>query len=117
MSPTPTEAQIESAIREAFILKHRIALYKTDAGGAGYRSGLRKGARCHGSLPVGFPDLIGCEPGTGRIIAIECKRPGYVPTKAQAEFLDHFQRCGAISFWADSVDHAFQQYQRATAQK
>lgn len=106
-----SEAQIESAIRQAFLLKHRVSLYKTDAGGAGYRAGLRKGAGCHGSLPTGFPDLVGCEPVSGRFIAIEVKRPGKKPTEAQEEFLAHFLVCNAIAFWADSVDSALEQFE------
>lgn len=105
-----SESQIESAIRQAFLLKHRVYLYKTDAGGAGYRAGLRKGAGCHGSLPTGFPDLVGCEPVSGRFVAIEVKRPGRIPTELQADFLSHFRRSHAIAFWADSVDSALEQF-------
>ena len=108
--PAP-EKLVEKAIREAFRLKHRVILFKTDAGAAGMRSGLSEGARGYSGLPAGFSDLLGVVPGSGRAMFIECKAPGRKPTALQEEFLARRRAEGAIALWADSVDSALTQFE------
>lgn len=67
---TPTEAEVERAVREFLELRGWV-VYKTDAGEAA-RASRRRGVR--GSLTPGAPDLIALKGGRG--FAIEVKRPG-----------------------------------------
>ena len=53
---------------------------------------------------LGVADILGGEKGTGRIIAIEVKRPGKKPSAAQEEFLENVRAVGGIGFVAYSVD-------------
>jgi hypothetical protein len=92
-------------------MKFRIHLFKTDAGSAGFRSGLSEGARGYSGLPAGFPDLVGVIPGPGRAIFIEVKSPGKKPTGLQMAFLERRRAEGALAFWADSVDNALAQFE------
>jgi len=108
--PAP-EKLVEKAIREAFRLKHRVLLFKTDAGAAGMRSGLPEGGRGYSGLPAGFSDLLGVVPGSGRAVFIEVKAPGRKPTTLQEEFLERRRAEGAIALWADSVDSALAQFE------
>ena len=50
----------------------------------------------------GVPDIIGTF--KGRLIAVEVKRPGKVPTKLQQAFIDKLNATGAISFVATCVE-------------
>lgn len=43
----------------------------------------------------GISDIIGVLPG-GRFLAVECKRPGNVPTEDQQAFLDAVNRRGGL---------------------
>lgn len=58
-------------------------------------------------IPVrqrGVSDLLVCEKGTGKFIAIEVKRPGGKPTDEQQEFLLQVRSKGGIAFIAESID-------------
>lgn len=44
---------------------------------------------------VGSSDILAVVPGTGRFLAIECKRPGCKPTMAQERFLKAVRDNGA----------------------
>jgi hypothetical protein len=55
------------------------------------------------SVP-GVPDLIGLIPGSGRMLAIEVKRPGHNPTDKQQAFLDQINKHGGVAFVATSVE-------------
>jgi hypothetical protein len=105
-----TERQVEAAIQEAFRFRHRITLWKIDAGGRGLRSAGPKASRGSTGIPAGFPDLLGLEPVSGRAVFIEVKRPGGKPAPHQAMFLAHLRGMGAVAFWADSVDSALRQF-------
>ena len=106
-----TEKHVEDAIREAFRLKFGILLFKTDAGGAGMRQAASEGFRGSTGLPAGFPDLLGCVGPVGRCLVIEVKAPGCKPTENQRHYLTLFAKAGAISFWADSVNSAIEQFE------
>lgn len=51
----------------------------------------------------GISDIIGCTP-TGRLLAIEVKRPGNHPTSHQQAFLDAVNRVGGLGIVVRSVD-------------
>jgi hypothetical protein len=110
MRTKPLERDIEKAIQEAFFYRHRITLWKIDAGCAGMRLGSSNGFRGHSTIPEGFPDLLGIIPPTGRLLAIEVKRPGKKPTTAQSAFIAQIVRDGGTAFWADSVESALEQF-------
>lgn len=51
----------------------------------------------------GVSDLLGCLPN-GRIIAIECKRPGGRPTPEQVRFIRDIQSRGGLAMIADNAE-------------
>ncbi len=111
------ERDVQKAIVQAFRLQHRVHLFTTDAGNAraraeAGRAGL-EGFRGTSGLPTGFPDLIGAIPGNGRMVVIEVKRPGNIPTENQQHYLAVFKAAGAVAFWADSVEAALRQFEEA----
>jgi hypothetical protein len=56
----------------------------------------------HRPCEMGVPDILGCF-STGRMIAVEVKRPGKKPTLIQTGFLSRLQHCGALAFVATSI--------------
>jgi len=111
---TPKESEVQSAIIQAFKLRHRITLWPIDAGGKGFRGAGKAGG--HSGIPEGFPDLLGIAPG-GVALFIEVKRPGCKPKPKQAEFLAWLEGMGAIAFWAASVDSALWNYEEALKER
>jgi VRR-NUC domain len=127
-SKATSERSVEKAIQQAFLLKHRIKLEKTDAGGSASQKGLRKlpkslqdALQCPSGLPFGlslwlhippgFPDLLGAITAT-RLLFIEVKKPGGRFQEGQKEFLEARRAEGHAAFWADSVDAALSKYQQ-----
>lgn len=58
--------------------------------------------RNHTGQPVRFgyagsSDIIGIVPRSGRLLAVECKRPGGKTTEAQTGFLAAVQRAGGVA--------------------
>jgi hypothetical protein len=53
---------------------------------------------------VGISDIIGCLPKSGRLFAIEVKRPGKAPTPAQQNFLNKVSASGGLAMWATSLE-------------
>jgi hypothetical protein len=111
MRLTPLESDIQKAIIDAFKLKHRIDLYPIDAGGKGFRSSA--GSKGHSGIPEGFPDLLGFVAPQGRGLLIEVKRPRQKPKPKQVEFMAGLAWLGTITFWADSVTSALDQFEQA----
>jgi penicillin-binding protein-related factor A (putative recombinase) len=62
------------------------------------------------SQPKGVSDILGAY--KGRMLAIEVKRPGKIPTPDQQRFLDRVKIEGGISFVAHSVDETMEQLTR-----
>ena len=125
-SKATSERSVEKAIQQAFLLKHRIKLEKTDAGGSASQKGLRRlpaslvdAFQCPSELPFGlslwlhippgFPDLLGVLSPT-RLLFIEVKKPGGRFQEGQKEFLEARRAEGHAAFWADSVDAALAKY-------
>jgi len=115
MRLAPMESEIQSAIIQAFKVKHRITLWPIDAGGKGFRSAGRSGG--HSGIPEGFPDLLGVIPGLGVALFIEVKRQGQKPKPKQAEFLAWLDGMGAIAFWAATVDAALLNFESAMKER
>lgn len=105
----PLERDIEKAIQDAFWCKFRVKLWKIDSGCAG----MRRGSVGYSTMPPGFPDLLGVIHPSGRVLAIECKRPGNKPTEQQQAFLDVITKSGGVALWADSVDVAISKFSSA----
>lgn len=57
----------------------------------------------HGSAfsTIGTPDVLGCV--SGRMVAIEVKRPGELASKAQLVQLEKWRRAGALAMVATSA--------------
>lgn len=59
-------------------------------------------------MTLGFPglsDIIG-QMRTGKLLALEIKKPGEEPTKIQTQFLELVKSYGGVSGWCDSVESA-----------
>lgn len=91
---TPTEQQIQKAILD--YLNAVGWAVKVTAGGA------RRGEAFIRLAPVGTPDLIGVV--SGRMVAVECKRPGGKLRPGQGETIDRINRRGGLAFVATSVE-------------
>lgn len=121
-----TEASIEKAIVQAFLLKHRLHLCKTDAGGQGVKgllatppswllealgmpAALPWGLHVALLIPPGFPDRAGRLPD-GRWVFVEVKKPGGSFREGQKEFLEAARSAGHIAFHAKSVDEALEKF-------
>ncbi len=50
----------------------------------------------------GVSDILGVLPG-GRMLAVECKRPGCKPSSDQDQFLDNVTKLGGVGIWVSSV--------------
>ena len=52
----------------------------------------------------GWPDIIGCLPGNGgRMLAVECKRPGQKPTWEQERRMSELAEAGALCVVAREI--------------
>ena len=123
-----TEKGIEKAIQQAFLLRHRLPLCKTDAGGMAVKGLLANppqwllealgvpppphGVQVALLIPPGFPDLTGRLPD-GRWVFIEVKKPGGRFRLGQKDFLAARRAEGHIAFHAKSVDEALAQFEGA----
>jgi len=59
--------------------------------------------------PVGCPDIIGWQKGTGRFIGVECKIKPNKPTELQQQFGRTMQADNCIYILAYSLDDVIQQ--------
>jgi hypothetical protein len=55
----------------------------------------------------GASDLAGVLPGTGRFLAVECKRSGKRPTPEQIDYLNRVNEAGGCGLWTDDARHLF----------
>ena len=93
-----TESKIQTAIMNLLITHPNVAWAMVTTTGKvklkGYWTSL------------GFPglsDIIG-QLRDGRVLALEVKRPGELPTAIQLEFLALVESNGGVSGWCDSVE-------------
>jgi hypothetical protein len=74
---------------------HRIPCWRQNTGAAAFGAGR---ARRFVKFSVeGCADVLGVVPPSGRLLAVECKRPGGKLTKAQAAFLDNVRAAGGLA--------------------
>ncbi len=52
---------------------------------------------------TGVSDILGILPPSGRLLALECKRPGRKPTPEQEMFLDVVRQNGGVAFCVRSL--------------
>lgn len=52
---------------------------------------------------TGISDILGLLAPTGRLLAVECKRPGRKPTAEQAVFLDVVRQSGGVACCVHSI--------------
>ena len=117
------EASVQAGIL-ALLARRGIPAWATDAGGARQRgraaavlraagaSQYLRSLEGRGSAVAGWPDVIGIIPPTGRLLAIECKRPEQVerhgegwrqvrpagsPSAEQVAMLMRLEECGALA--------------------
>jgi hypothetical protein len=86
--PAPSESEITATIRDYLRLigcKHTKLL-----GGLG--------------AEVGRPDILGCLPPHGRMLALEVKKPGGKLSEAQRQQLREYAEAGAVCVVATSLD-------------
>lgn len=78
----------------------------------GMASGMYKGKAWFIKMgKAGLPDIIGVQKRTGRMVAIEVKRPGKTPTDIQERVMGELHEYGALVFVATSVDEVIAKLQ------
>lgn len=93
-----TESQIQAAILDYLALRGILA-WRTNSGAI-----ITQAGRMVHLAPKGTADIIGIMPGSGKLLAIECKtRKGKV-TPEQEEFLQRVRDNGGCAFVARSVE-------------
>lgn len=98
----PLESDILTACME-FLKLSGIFAFRVNCGAiASEHKGKRRFLRFTGIN--GVSDILGVLPESGRMLAVETKRPGRKPTPEQAAFLDAVNRSGGLAFVAHSVD-------------
>jgi hypothetical protein len=80
----PTETALVKACLQLLTLRG-IPAWRQNTLAAAFGSG--PGRRYVRSGPAGTSDVLGVLPPSGRLLALECKRPGNHPTAAQLAFL------------------------------
>ncbi len=93
-----TESQILSDIRLAIGSRPDARLFRSNA----IKVRAPNGAWVQ-SLPVGWPDLTGVLQG-GRMLVVECKKPGGALSDEQVRFGEMFTRFGALWVCATTVE-------------
>jgi hypothetical protein len=98
----PSEAEILRQCLQYLQLRH-IAAWRSNTGAARLSG---KGGRVRlvrFGVP-GQPDVLGVLSPSGRMLAVEVKRPGKTPTAAQAAFLAAVRAAGGVAGCVHSVD-------------
>lgn len=63
----------------------------------------------------GVSDILGVLKPSGRLLAVECKRPGKHPTVEQAAFLEMIRQFGGVAFCAHGIDELEREFMAAMA--
>ncbi len=118
--PEPTEAQAMQAVRTALHYHPAVAwVARVNSGSAWLRG---KDGR---DRPVKFHDIDGCSDllgqlrGSGRLLAVEVKRPSTRgdATDAQLAFLQRVRNAGGVAFVAAAADEAIRELNAALERK
>lgn len=63
----------------------------------------------------GVSDILGILKPSGRLLAVECKRPGKHPTVEQAAFLEMIRQFGGVAICAHGIDELEREFKVAIA--
>jgi hypothetical protein len=101
---TSSQTQPEHKIKKAILqwLNFQGILALPIKNGATYDA--KSGAYRANSSVKGIPDILGCVPYSGRMLAIEVKTPTGRVSKEQQTLIDEINRRGGLAFVARSVD-------------
>lgn len=102
MYPEQTEHQIQSAILE-YLPYLGVFAWRNNSGMLALNDKYGKKRMVKMGM-AGLPDILGVQRGTGRLIAIEVKRPGRKPTDIQQRMLQELTDHGALAFVATSIE-------------
>lgn len=87
----------------AWLSLHGVFCWRQNQGAVvGEYQGKRRFTRFCGA--AGVSDILGLLPVSGRLLAIEVKRPGKKPTEHQAAFLQRVQACGGLAVCVHGID-------------
>src|SRR5262245_65101357 len=87
----------------AWLQLHGVFCWRQNQGAiTGMHNGKRRFLRF--TSQTGISDILGMLPPSGRLLAVECKRPGRQPTPEQAAFLDVVRQCGGVALCVRSLD-------------
>lgn len=105
--PPPPKPPLERDVQKAILSYLKLAgvlVWRNNAGAFSAPATATHARRFvrYGGM-AGASDLIGVVPGSGKLLAIEVKRPGERPTADQVAFLRAVAAEGGVAFWADSV--------------
>lgn len=92
----PLEHEIQSAILDYLNLIHVMA-WRCNTGA------IKLGNRYVRFGKKGMADILGILPN-GKLLAIECKRPGGRMTLEQEQFINDIKENNGVAFMADSLD-------------
>lgn len=97
------EASVQKVIAD-YLNARRIPHSVTNAEESYDRNGNRRKR-----VETGWPDITGCHPATGKLLAIECKRgAGGRLSTGQAVYLDWLWQSGALVVVARSLDEVIE---------
>jgi hypothetical protein len=100
-APVPRESEILRQVLDYLALR-QIPAWRSNSGGMTIDTGLtRRHVRFNGA--PGCSDVLGLLPPSGRLLAVECKRPGKKPTAAQQRFLDMVTANGGLALVISDV--------------
>jgi hypothetical protein len=86
----------------AYLRLRKVPAWRQNTGCATFGAGGRR--RFVRFAVEGCSDILGVLPPSGRLLAVEVKRPGGKLTPAQAAFIDHVRAAGGLGVVVRSVD-------------
>jgi hypothetical protein len=100
--PVPSEASVQAGCLELLRLRG-VQAWRNNSrvffvpGKGGKSRPMRAG------FGNGSADIVGLLPGSGRFLAVECKRPGEKPTKDQVAWLNGVNDTGGFACWVSTI--------------
>jgi len=98
---SPRESDIQRSILDYLTLL-RIPCWRNNSGAVALGDGKSRRYVRYGAK--GSADILGVLPPSGRLLAIEVKRPGNKPTEHQSTWLEGMRQAGAVVCVAYSVE-------------
>lgn len=97
----PSESDIQRTILDYLALL-RIPAWRNNSGAVALGEGKSRRYVRYGQK--GSSDILGVLPPSGRLLAIEVKRPGNKPTEHQTAWLERMRAAGAVCIVATSIE-------------